>query len=111
MRDIAQIIWNTESGFQYNPQTLDNDFVVLRLSEPLDLNDEVKPACLPSSATYLGVESTEERCFTSGWGTLSAGLFKIIRTILKLEPWHIVNQASEMLRHYRSLEKIYFGQL
>merc|ERR1712008_215831 len=36
-------------------------------------NADVYPACLPSSAAYLGVSSSEERCFTSGWGTLSSG--------------------------------------
>merc|ERR1712008_598668 len=39
---------------------------------PLELNEEVKPACLPSSAGYLDVSSSEDRCFTSGWGTLSS---------------------------------------
>merc|ERR1712113_218903 len=46
---------------------------ILKLSNPLELNDNVKPACLPSSADYLDVSSTEERCFTSGWGTLKSG--------------------------------------
>merc|ERR1712021_62204 len=32
-----------------------------------------KPACLPSSSEYLGISSTEDRCFTSGWGTLESG--------------------------------------
>merc|ERR1712172_61399 len=72
VRNIASIIWNTNSGFTYNPSTLDNDFVILKLESPLSLNDDVKPACLPSSASYLGVGSSEERCFTSGWGTLSS---------------------------------------
>ena len=74
-RNIAQVIYNTNSGFQYNPGTLENDFVILKLDSPLTLNDDVKPACLPSSSAYLGVSSTEERCFTSGWGTLSFGIF------------------------------------
>jgi len=73
LRDIAQVIYNQNEGFQYNGQTLNNDFVILKLSNPLELNDDVKPACLPSSSDYLGVSSTEERCFTSGWGTLSSG--------------------------------------
>jgi len=72
VRNIASIIWNTNSGFVYNPSTLDNDVVILKLDSPLTLNDDVKPACLPSSASYLGVASSEERCFTSGWGTLSS---------------------------------------
>merc|ERR1711997_750376 len=71
--NISQIIWNTNSGFEYNPGTLDNDFVVLKLASSLTLNDDVKPACLPSSATYLDVSSSEEQCFTSGWGSLSSG--------------------------------------
>ena len=74
LRDIAQVIYNNNEGFQYNnPTQLNNDFVILKLSNPLELNDDVKPACLPSSSDYLGVSSTEERCFTSGWGTLSSG--------------------------------------
>ena len=74
VRDVAQVIYNTNSGFEYNSGTLNNDFVILKLSNPLELNDNVKPACLPSSTDYLDVSSTEERCFTSGWGTLESGL-------------------------------------
>jgi len=73
VRNIAQIVWNTNAGQAYNPNTLDNDFVILKLESPLELNANVQPACLPSSAAYLGVSSTEERCFTSGWGTLASG--------------------------------------
>merc|ERR1711963_861782 len=40
---------------------------------PLTLNNDVQPACLPSSTSYLDVSSTEESCYTSGWGTLSSG--------------------------------------
>merc|ERR1719483_1681373 len=72
VRNIASLVWNTNSGFTYNPSTLDNDFVILKLDSPLELNVEVKPACLPSSAGYLDVSSSEDRCFTSGWGTLSS---------------------------------------
>ena len=74
VRGISEIIWNTNSGYQYNPQTLDNDFVILKLDSPLELNNDVKPACLPA-AGYLSTTETEERCFTSGWGTLSSGLY------------------------------------
>merc|ERR1712029_637464 len=71
--NIAQIIWNTESGFEYNPQTLDNDFVILKLESALTFDENVQPACLPSSSDYLDVSSAEEQCFTSGWGTLTYG--------------------------------------
>merc|ERR1712088_125766 len=73
VRNIAQIVWNTNAGQTYNPNTLDNDFVILKLDSPLDFNADVHPACLPPSAAYLDVNSSEERCFTSGWGTLSSG--------------------------------------
>ena len=74
VRDIAQVIYNNNEGFEYNDSTLNNDFVILKLRDPLELNENVQPACLPSSSSYLDVLSTEDRCFTSGWGTLSSGL-------------------------------------
>ena len=73
MKDINHTIWNTDNGFQYNDQTLDNDFIILKLGSPLIFNKDVRPACLPSSKDYLGLDSTEDRCFTSGWGTLESG--------------------------------------
>merc|ERR1712223_2226339 len=69
VRNIAQVMNNN----QYNPSTFENDFAILKLDSPLEFNDDVKPACLPTSSDYLDVSSTEERCFTSGWGTLSSG--------------------------------------
>ena len=79
MRVISHIIWNNNPGFEYDHISLDNDVVILKLGAPLDLNDNVKPACLPPSADYLDMSSTEERCFTSGWGTLQQG--KFIKTL------------------------------
>jgi len=73
VRNVAQVIYNNNEGYQYNSGTLENDFVIIKLDSPLTLNNDVQPACLPSSSTYLGVSSTEEQCFTSGWGTLSSG--------------------------------------
>merc|ERR1719433_1441998 len=70
-RSIAAVISNPD--LPYNGGTLNNDWAILKLSSPLDLNDDVFPACLPSSTSYLSTSSTEERCFTSGWGTLSSG--------------------------------------
>ena len=57
----------------YDSVTLENDFVIVKLDSPLQFNEDVKPACLPSSENYLNVDSSEDRCFTSGWGTLSSG--------------------------------------
>merc|ERR1711971_517060 len=71
IRNIASIVWNTNAGQTYNSGTLDNDFVILKLESPLQLNADVQPACLPSSDEYLDVSSTEERCFTSGGNFVS----------------------------------------
>ena len=75
VRNIQRIISNTD--LPYNDITSDNDWVILKLSSPLELNDNVFPACLPE-ADYLDISSTEEACFTSGWGTLSSGMIIII---------------------------------
>ena len=71
---ISEVIYNENEGCKYDKYTLENDFVILKLASPLTLNDDVKPACLPSSSSYLDTSSSEDRCFTSGWGTLSSGL-------------------------------------
>merc|ERR1719264_327012 len=70
-RGISQVISNTD--FPYNSQTTNNDWVIAKLDSPLTLGGNVQAACLPSSASYLPTTSTEARCFTSGWGTLSSG--------------------------------------
>ena len=73
VRNIAQLIWNTNPGFEYQSQTFDNDFVILKLDGALEFNNDIRPACLPSSTNYLDMNSTEDECFTSGWGTLQVG--------------------------------------
>ena len=75
VRSIIRIISNND--LPYNDITSDNDWVILKLSSPLELNDNVFPACLPE-ADYLDISSTEEACFTSGWGTLASGMIRII---------------------------------
>merc|ERR1711953_1648640 len=71
VRGISQVISNTD--LPYNSQTTNNDWVIAKLDSPLTLGGDVQAACLPSSASYLPTDSTEERCFASGWGTLSPG--------------------------------------
>ena len=73
MKDVHDTILNTDFGFEFNEKTLDNDFIILKLGSPLIFNKDVRPACLPSSKDYLSLDSTEDRCFTSGWGTLKYG--------------------------------------
>ena len=74
-KDIGDIIWNQNSGFEYQQNNIqfNNDFVILKLGSPLQFDNETQPACLPSSPGYLSLESTEDRCFTSGWGLLQFG--------------------------------------
>ena len=55
--------------------TLENDYVILKLDNPLDFNDDVRPACLPSSSDFLDINSGEMDCWTSGWGLLHADFF------------------------------------
>ena len=72
-KDIGDIIWNQNVEFEFDSPTFDNDFVILKLGSPLQFNNETQPACLPSSPGYLSLNSTEDRCFTSGWGQLQSG--------------------------------------
>ena len=67
------MIWNTNDGFEFNGTTFDNDFVIVKLGSPLQFDDNVQPACLPSSPNYLDFDTSEDRCFTSGWGKLQYG--------------------------------------
>merc|ERR1712178_659442 len=54
----------------YNDRSLNNDYSVLTLAEPVTFSDKVRPACLPSNAAeeYIGRTAT-----VSGWGTLTSG--------------------------------------
>ena len=94
VRNIAQLIWNTNPGFEYQSQTFDNDFVILKLDGALEFNNDIRPACLPSSTDYLDMNSTEDECFTSGWGTLQVGknfTYHIVRNSI----WLKKNRASD----------------
>jgi len=66
--DIEKVLWNKDPGFVF--QGIDNDMVVLKLTQRLTFNENVRPACLPSSGyNPMG----NELCFVSGWGTLNSG--------------------------------------
>ena len=52
---------------------LNNDVVLLKLTEPLTLDNKVKPACLPSK-DWAPEKTGNKKCYVSGWGTLSSGL-------------------------------------
>merc|ERR1711992_7874 len=69
---ISQVISNNDLPYSI-PTRLNNDWVIAKLSSPLGLNSNVQAACLPTSGSYFSTSFSEERCFTSGWGTLSSG--------------------------------------
>jgi len=71
IRSFSTVISNNQ--YPYNGATTNNDWVILKLDTPLELNSDVQPACLPSSSDYLSTSSTEQECYTSGWGTTSSG--------------------------------------
>ena len=54
----------------YSGSTLDNDFSILTLSQPVAFTQKVSPACLPGDASqdFAGQVAT-----VSGWGTLQSG--------------------------------------
>ncbi|XP_042279815.1 trypsin-1-like [Thunnus maccoyii] len=47
----------------YNPYTIDNDIMLIKLSEPATLNEFVQPVALPTSCAPAGT-----MCLVSGWG-------------------------------------------
>ena len=65
---VAEIV-NHED---YDTSTLNNDFALLKLAEPIDFDayPHIRPACLPEddSNDYFGYQA-----IVSGWGTTSSG--------------------------------------
>ena len=56
----------------------ENDFALLTLSTPVELNDKVRLACLPSKK--LGRDFLDDKTFTvSGWGTGSGDVLNQIQ--------------------------------
>merc|ERR1711973_32393 len=54
----------------YDSDNVNNDIALLRLAQEVDFNDNIVPACLPSSTAqkYTGWDAV-----VSGWGTTSSG--------------------------------------
>merc|ERR1719342_1044493 len=54
----------------YDSDNVNNDIALLRLAQEVDFNDNIVPACLPSSTSqkYAGWDAV-----VSGWGTTSSG--------------------------------------
>ena len=67
VRTVVQNVWNQD--LEYNEETKNNNWIILKLDIPLDFNDNVQPACLPSPNWFPDRDSSS-RCFVSGWGEL-----------------------------------------
>ena len=56
----------------YNSQTIDNDFSILHLDQPIQLGPRAIPACLPST-NFKGDYLDGKTLTVSGWGVLQGG--------------------------------------
>ena len=59
----------------YNSNSLNNDFSIVHLNQPVAIGTRAVPACLPSDgdSNLEGDALAGEQLTVSGWGTLSAG--------------------------------------
>ena len=54
----------------YNDGTLENDYSILTLSNPVTFNKQMAPVCLPADTSVL---YTNKMATVTGWGTTSSG--------------------------------------
>ena len=64
---VAQNIWNQDQVF--DPDEGNNDWIILKLDSPLNFNEDVQPACLPTQNWFPELDASS-RCIVSGWGLL-----------------------------------------
>ena len=64
---VSQNIWNQD--LVYNASSFSNDWIILKLESPLDFNEDVQPACLPTPNWFPELDASS-RCIVSGWGLL-----------------------------------------
>ena len=88
--DVAEVIKHS----RYNSATVDNDYAILRLSQPVSFTDKVSPACLPDERekTYLGANAT-----ATGWGITGSG--SIANTLQEADVTVISNAVCD--NYYR----------
>ncbi|KAJ8021024.1 Hyalin [Holothuria leucospilota] len=51
----------------YHSIVLDNDIALIQLTEPVEFDDFVSPACLPSDSNIIE-EEKYSKCYATGWG-------------------------------------------
>ena len=80
--EVDEFIW-PPAPFEYNPNSYENDIIILKLKTPLDLNESnenVHPTALPPSLTFAE-NSSFEKCIVSGWGKLNSSKFNTLLTL------------------------------
>lgn len=51
----------------YQTTVIDNDIALIQLAEPVEFDDFVRPACLPSDSN-INEEEYYSKCYATGWG-------------------------------------------
>jgi len=57
---------------QYNPNTVEYDVTLLKLSQPVQFTDHISPVCLPATQNEA-VPNANTDLFVTGWGRTTAG--------------------------------------
>ncbi len=68
--DIDLVISHEQYGASSG---MDNDIMLLKLSQPVDLNEGVSPVCLPDASDY----NPGQHCYTTGWGNTECKSFTV----------------------------------
>ena len=68
VKQIEAVLFNQE--FPYNANRIKYDIALLKLSSPLEFNDDVKPACMPT-VEISSIAYSNDDCYISGWGRSS----------------------------------------
>jgi len=66
-REVSEVRFHPK--FKFSPRSgANNDLAIVKLSEPLDFTDTVRPICLPAEGEALPVGKT---CVAAGWGRIN----------------------------------------
>jgi len=87
----------------YNERGLANDFAIIELEDPFQMDRHISTICLPQS----GFVPNQQDCFASGWGKDSFGVAGKYSVIMKKVPLPIVdfNRCQSELQRTRLGDK------